>query len=529
MSLAQRCSSAPNALPLFSSLLNYRHIAGEEAGVEAPATADRDGILLWNEERTNYPLVVAVNDFGDALTLSVQAAEPIDPAQVAGLLTKAIQSVVSALAEAPAAQVRKLDVSPEAEFQQVVSEWNATARDYPLDRCVHELFEAQVARSPEAVALQFEGQSLSYRELNERANQLAHHLRTLGVRPDVLVGVCMERSVELAVALLATLKAGGAYVPLEAGYPAARLVHMIDDSRAVVVLTRTAARPALQAALALSTAGAGPVVVNLDMDGAAWRDMPRTNASARDLGVTSRNLAYVIYTSGSTGLPKGAMNEHRGAVNRIWWLRDAYGYGEGEVALQKSPFSFDVSVLEFFGPLLLGGQVVMARPDGHRDPEYLCTLIQRHRVTSLQFVPSMLEAFLSGAGAEGCHSVMRVWSGAEALPAALVARLRGLALGRALQRIWSHRDRGRRDYAALLGGRVQRKGADRAAECEHTGLRAGRSASTGSGRDHGRAVHRRRARRARLRATQRADCRALSGGSVPSAGRVRRWTHVQDR
>jgi non-ribosomal peptide synthetase component F len=226
--------------------------------------------------------------------------------------------------------------------------WNDTSREYP-QTLLHELVQAQAERTPEAVALVFEETQLSYAELNERANRLAHYLRARGVGPEARVGILMHRSVELVVSLLAVLKAGAAYVPLDPEYPQERLEFMLEDSQAQVLLTQ-------QRLLAEMSWCAGAVAETIAVDELRFDEVSEFSAPP-DLGPLSPdNLAYIIYTSGSTGRPKGAMNTHRGIVNRLLWMQDTYQLQANDCVLQKTPFSFDVSVWEFFWPLLSGAR-----------------------------------------------------------------------------------------------------------------------------------------------------------------------------
>jgi nonribosomal peptide synthetase DhbF len=305
--------------------------------------------------------------------------------------------------------ISHIDILTPAERQQLLIDWNATEADYPKDSCIHELFEAQVRNTPDAVAVVFEDRQLTYAELNSRANRLAHHLRSLGVKPEMRVAICLERSFEMVVGLLAVLKAGGAYVPLDPSYPEDRLAYMLTDSAPLALLT--------QGDLAVDFLSAAPEVPVIDVtDEAQWAHQPADNPDLAVVSLTPRHLAYVIYTSGSTGQPKGAMNEHRGVVNRLVWKQNAYNLRANDAVLQKTPFSFDVSVWEFFWPLLTGARLVMARPEGHKDPVYLAEVIRQHRITTLHFVPSMLQVFLEHSEASACSSLVRVMCSGEALP-----------------------------------------------------------------------------------------------------------------
>ncbi|HYH80735.1 MAG TPA: condensation domain-containing protein, partial [Longimicrobium sp.] len=322
-----------------------------------------------------------------------------------------LERVLEQVAADADVRLSRLELLGEAERALVLEEWNATDAAFPADQCIHQLIEAQAARTPDAAAVVAEESSLTYAELNARANQLAHHLARRGVGPEVRVGLCLERGVEMVVSILAVLKAGGAYVPLDPGYPPERLAYMLEDSGVAMLLTQERLRGILPAS----------DVPTLDVD-AAWDLVARESAENPAPAVTPANVAYVIYTSGSTGRPKGVMNAHRGVVNRLVWMQAHFGIGADDVVLQKTPFSFDVSVWEFFWPLQQGATLVMARPDGHRDPLYLQEVIERRGVTTLHFVPSMLQQFVETAEAARCTSLRRVLCSGEALPPALVAR-----------------------------------------------------------------------------------------------------------
>ena len=198
--------------------------------------------MLHAEERTNYPLTLSVDDLGEGFQLTAQVQRPLDPDRVCAFMRVALERLVETLETAPETATRTIDVLPEAERRQMLVEWNDTAVDYPRDRLLHELFEEQVGRAPEAVAVVFEDTHLTYAELNGRANRLAHHLRERGVGPDVIVGICVERSLEMMVGLLGILKAGGAYLPLDPDYPRERLAYMLADAAPVLVLTQEALR-----------------------------------------------------------------------------------------------------------------------------------------------------------------------------------------------------------------------------------------------------------------------------------------------
>ncbi|MFW9264014.1 non-ribosomal peptide synthase/polyketide synthase [Nostoc sp. CALU 546] len=311
----------------------------------------------------------------------------------------------------PKERISQLPMLTAFEQQQLLVEWNDTSVDYPQDKCIHQLFEEQVERTPDAVAVVFENQQLTYHELNCRANQLAQYLRSLGVSADVLVGICAERSLEMVVGLLGILKAGGAYVPLDPEYPQDRLSFMLEDAQVSVLLSQQQLVEKLPEHQAR--------VVCLDTD---WGMISQSNQQNPIAGVQATNLAYVIYTSGSTGKPKGAINTHLGICNRLLWMQQAYQLTEIDCVLQKTPFSFDVSVWEFFWPLLTGARLVVAKPGGHKDSGYLVNLILEQQITTLHFVPSMLQIFLEELRLKDCISLKRVICSGEALPLELQER-----------------------------------------------------------------------------------------------------------
>ncbi|HEX7241973.1 MAG TPA: amino acid adenylation domain-containing protein, partial [Longimicrobiaceae bacterium] len=321
------------------------------------------------------------------------------------------QALLEAVAADPERRVAEIDLLRPAERERILVEWNATGRPSFAGPCLHRLIAAQAKRTPNAVAVVAGPEALTFAELERRSNRLARWLRGRGVGPEVPVGICMERSGEMVVALLATLKAGGAYIPLDPGYPAERLGYMLEDARVRLLLTRA------DLLERLPPHAAEPVC----LDG-LWVEAMDEDDTDPEVDVSPDGLAYVIFTSGSTGRPKGAMNAHAGIVNRLLWMQEEYGLGPDDVVLQKTPFSFDVSVWEFFWPLMTGARLVLARPEGHRDPAYLSELIEREGVTTLHFVPPMLQAFLEAGEPWRCRSVRRVMCSGEALPYELMER-----------------------------------------------------------------------------------------------------------
>ncbi len=376
LALAQRCSGVASGTPLFNTLLNYRH--------NAPLAATdnmMEGVeFLGGQECTNYPFALSVEDFGDALGLTAQVIRPFNPEQICGYMQQALESLAEALEHSPGRPVRALEILPEAERTLLLKTWNATETVYPDQLCIHQLFEQQVERTPDATALIYEEQTLSYAELNARANRLAHELIVLGLVPDQRVVICVARSPAMIVSILAMLKAGGAYVPLDPSYPGARLAYILDDIAPLVILADKAGYAAL------GEKALGGVIV-LD---------PNTSVNQLDSNpmvptLTSRHLAYVIYTSGSTGTPKGVMVEHRGLVNLIQEKITQFSINPESRVLQFASLGFDASIWEIMIALGGGASLVIAADTVRYDPHRLWHYLEQQAVTHITLPPALLQ------------------------------------------------------------------------------------------------------------------------------------------
>jgi len=390
---------------LFDTLLVFENYPLAEALQQGPDTGLR--ILdVQGREQTHFPLTVSA-DFGARLSLRYNYARSAFGDAFIASLHGHLCNLLQAMAAAPEQALGRLTLLGDSERDLQLLAWNDTQVAFAPMQPVQRLFELQAERTPDAPALVFGEQQLDYAELNRRANRLAHRLRERGVGPEVLVGIAAERSMELVIGLLAILKAGGAYVPLDPDYPAERLHYMCDDSGVGLLLSQGSVLDRL-----LLTDG----VQVLCLDRLDLGQGPDHNL---DLAIDGASLAYMIYTSGSTGRPKGAGNRHDALYNRLAWMQAAYPLGAGDTVLQKTPFSFDVSVWEFFWPLMVGARLAIAEPGAHRDPAQLVALINRHQVGTLHFVPSMLQAFVRDEGAASCHSLRQVICSGEALPAEL--------------------------------------------------------------------------------------------------------------
>lgn len=404
----QQWSQIPRGLPLFESILSFNNYLVDSTGEKLAESLALGEARIF--EKTNYPLTLQVYPGSNLLLLIGYDTRRFDSATINRILGH-LKTLLESLVANPEQQLRDLPLLTAQEKSQLLLEWNDTKVEYPQHQRIHQLFESQVEETPDAITVVFEDEQLTYHELNTKANQLAHYLRSLGVKSEVLVGICVERSLQMVIGLLAILKADGAYVPLDPSYPKERLAYMLEDSQPRVLLT--------QQQLVETLPNHKAKLVCLDTD---WELIAQHSTQNPDYHPSSDNLAYIIYTSGSTGQPKGAMNPHRGICNRLLWMQDKYQLTATDRVLQKTPFSFDVSVWEFFWPLISGARLVVAQPDGHRDPNYLINIIAQQQITTIHFVPSMLQVFLEAENLETCNCLQRVIVSGETLPVQLQQR-----------------------------------------------------------------------------------------------------------
>nr|WP_322724278.1 non-ribosomal peptide synthetase [Streptomyces spongiae] len=373
--------------PLFQVMLGYHHRPDGDPDVFGMPTEwfDMDTGMAKFDLHFTFVDEVGRNRLVLLLEYALDLCDETTAQRTAGRLVRLLEQV----AAEPDRPVRELEVLEEAERDSVLVRWNDTTHDVPATT-LPELFRAQVARTPDALALVFGEQRLTYAELDARVERTARVLAGMGVGPERTVAVALPRSVDLVVALLAVHRAGGAYLPLDADQPRERLAIVLEEARPVCVI-----------------------------EDALPGDGPEGELPA---GHDPSSPAYVIYTSGSTGRPKGVVVPHEGIVNRLLWMQDAYGLTGEDRVLQKTPSGFDVSVWEFFWPLITGAALVVARPEGHKDPAYLAELIQEQDVTTVHFVPSMLQVFLEEPAAARCTGLRRVMCSGEALPLAVAGR-----------------------------------------------------------------------------------------------------------
>ncbi|MFX0576171.1 non-ribosomal peptide synthase/polyketide synthase [Nocardia nepalensis] len=418
--------------PLFQVMLDFQNTAQTSLELAGLAASRLDIDTRTAKFDLQLTLTETVDATGSPTGMAATfeyATDLFDEQTVARFATR-LHRVLDALAD-PWVRIGDIDLLSDDERRLILESWNATRRPVDADASLVSLFEAQVARTPDAVAVSFEDESLTYAEFAGRVNRLARLLVSIGVGPDTTVAIGMRRSVDLVVAMYAVLAAGGAYVPVDPDHPAERITQVLRVARPVCVLTRS------DDGLDLVTEGRSRAWAVLDVDlfdTSDYSDAPVTDDD-RLGSLVPDNAAYVIFTSGSTGRPKGVAVSHAAIVNRLVWMQDAYALTADDVVLQKTPATFDVSVWEFFWPLQIGARLVVAQPDGHRDPAYLAAVIRRERVTVVHFVPSMLVVFVAEPAAAQCDSLRMVFASGEALSPKAAHRLRALT-GAALHNLY---------------------------------------------------------------------------------------------
>lgn len=382
----QEWSEVPRGTPLFESIVMFENYDLNAALRSQGGNWElRECKLL---EQINYPLNL-VAYAGPELLLKINYdCRRFDYSAIARMLGH-LETLLIGIAANPFQRLCDLPLLTAAERHQLLVEWNNTQSDYPKHACIHQLFEAQVARNPDAVAVVFEDQQLTYGQLNSRANCLAHYLRTLGIGPEVLVGICVERSLEMVVGLLGILKAGGAYLPLDPAYPPERLAFMLSDAQVMVVLTQV---------MVVESLPERTRVVCLDTD---WEAIAQHSAQNPVSTVSADNLAYVIYTSGSTGKPKGVLVNHHNIVRLFAATQSWFHFDANDVWTLFHSYAFDFSVWELWGALIYGGRLVVVPYWVSRAPSAFYELLAREQVTVLNQTPSAFRQLIQAEASLG--------------------------------------------------------------------------------------------------------------------------------
>src|SRR6187402_2135008 len=372
--------------PLFQVMFAWQN--NEQSRFEFPGI-ELKPLSITHDRVAKFDLTLSLQEAQHTLIGEIEYASALFKSTTIERYIGYFRNLLQAMASDDTQAIDRLPMLPASKRHQVLYGWNDTATDYPSDQCIHQLFEAQVAKAPDAVAVVFEQQQLTYNELNIRANQLAHHLRELGVRPEDRVAICVERGFEMITALLAVLKAGGAYVPLDPDYPSDRLHFMLQDSGPVVLLTQSHLKDIF------TDIPHRLHVLQLDDSAAVWQTLPEGNLSLEETGLTPNHLAYVIYTSGSTGQPKGVMVQHQGLCNRLAAIRQSLNFSQQDGMANVSSFGFDISVWELWGAFLHGSRLIIIPHAAKRSPDDLYRLLSHNGVTILNQTPTFFRQLVN--------------------------------------------------------------------------------------------------------------------------------------
>lgn len=404
-------SEIPGRLPLFESIVVFQNFPLAKGAQEL-----RENLRFLSSDvisSTAFPLTLVV-EVAERMSLNMSFDHSRFSSATVERMLQHIKILLGAMADNLGQRVGELTLVTATERRQLVVDWNDTAVSYGGSGCVHELFEEQARKTPLVSAVQYEGQQLTYEDLNRRANQLAHYLRAQGVERETLVGICLERSLAMMVGVLGILKAGAAYLPMDPSYPAERLRFMQEDAGLEILLTQQNQNQ--------TTIHGRSKVIYLDRD---WEEIATYSPDNPVPVATADNPAYVIYTSGSTGHPKGVVVEHRQLLNQLLWCRDTFRFGASDRVLQKASLAFDASLMETLLPLISGARIVMARPGGEQDPDYLVDLIREEQITYIDAVPTLLDNMIDHPDSGAWKSVRLVTTGGETLNLPLVRKFQG--------------------------------------------------------------------------------------------------------
>jgi amino acid adenylation domain-containing protein len=384
-----------NRTPLFQVMMTLQNV---------PLLVSKFGDLDWEaleieDRRMDLDLVMSLMDTADGVVGLIDYSADLFDETTIGRLLDHFQTLLESIVADPAQRIEQLPLMTAVEREQILVEWNANARKSGALPTIPELFEAQVTKAGDVLAIQFKDQRVSYKELNARANQLAHYLRSKGIGPEACVGISLQRSIEMVVGLLGILKAGAAYVPLEPSHPAERINFMLAEAQVRVVVTRSEFRDRF----------ADCEVVLLDEVGEPSTTNPAPSA-------TQDNPAYVIFTSGSTGRPKGVMVPHGAIANTLLWRKETFALSESDRVFQNIPYTFDPSVWQIFGALISGAALVLATPEQHQDVGYVIETLINEEITITDFPPSMLQLITQDDELRRCSRLRIVFSGGDVLP-----------------------------------------------------------------------------------------------------------------
>lgn len=386
--------------PLFDTFFNYVDFKEFSSDIDIKLMPN-----MQSHERKNTLIDFTISADGENLEILIGYVQPLIPDNMIEKLLTYFINALKQMAYKPKGLISKASILSEKERRSLLYEFNNTNIEYPIYKTLHQVFQEQVSKTPNRIAVVFNGKQITYKELNHKSNSIAKILRDRGVKSDNIVAIMSKRSLEMLIGILGILKAGGAYLPIDPNYPNERIMYMLEDSNAKIMLTQDNF---------LEKVEYEGEIVNLNRE-----DIYQVNQQNLTNINNSKNLAYVIYTSGSTGKPKGTMIEHYSVINRINWMQKKYPIGEDDVILHKTPFTFDVSVWELFWWAFAGAKVSILEPEGEKDPWMIAETIKRDKVTTMHFVPSMLNIFLEHlSNQEECEKIStlrQVFSSGEAL------------------------------------------------------------------------------------------------------------------
>ncbi|MCH9660647.1 MAG: amino acid adenylation domain-containing protein [Bacteroidetes bacterium] len=381
-----------------------------------------------------FDLVIFLNDRHEEISGQLSYALSLFNESTITRLADHYTHLIDQLVETPNKIYDDISLLPSEEYNMIVEEWNNTDTPFSKNKTICNLFQEQVKQTPDNVAILFEEQKLTYRELNEKSNQLAVHIRdeykqrtNQELKPDTIIALCLDRSLEMIIGIHAILKAGGAYMPIDPNYPEERIKFILEDANAQLILSQRHLNESSHLKLPENS------LVLIDLDEKLYQER---NQLDNTYFPKPNHLAYVIYTSGSTGKPKGVMTEHRSIINRLEWMQTSYPLNSSDIVLQKTPYVFDVSVWELLWANWYGGKIVFAKPDGHKDSDYLYELIENHKITTLHFVPGMLDAYLMNIKDQSSqfnYSVKQLFCSGEALKESTVIQLNQTSTGQSLK------------------------------------------------------------------------------------------------
>ncbi len=394
--------------PLFQVMLSHNN---------APSGTTKQADLSWqpilaNVGSADCDVAVMFSDTEEGIGVRIEYSTELFEPETIDRLVGHLETLLSAVVACPKLRISTIPILTRAEQHQLLEVWSGKESNQPQYICINEMFEAQVKKTPDAIALTYNEAHLTYAELNAKANRLARQLIEVGIQLDEIVGLCIENSSEWIVGVLGILKAGGAYLPLDPRYPKERLAFMIKDASLQILLTQDWLLEKIP------DSSAQPICITSENS----TSEPENNDENLGRVISPANLAYVIYTSGSTGTPKGSLNTHAGLSSRLVWKQSAYPLDTSDHVLQTCPFSFDVSIWEILGCLVSGARLVITPPYVQRDPTLLAQLTDKNSITVLHFVPSMLQIMMNEPAFTGCRNVRLVFCAGEALPFSLTER-----------------------------------------------------------------------------------------------------------